>query len=393
MVDRMTYQPSLALSAPSDGSNNSTAALTGGATFTGTAEFNEYQDVMVSCQTDAPGRLYFDFSVDGTNWGAFPVSGFRLDAGIHEFHTAVKGPRYFRVRLVNDASAQSYLRLSTYFGSFAKPPSAPLNQSVANDADASVVRAVSDEIDTMLGLYSGRFIVNKFGRNADIDTGSVPEDIWAAGGLYTGFPAFASPETISVFSSDGTDSSADVGLRTIRLYGLDANGDAQTEDVILSGATPVATTATWTRMNRMVALTAGTSLTNVGTITARHTTTTANVFSVMPIGTGQTQICCYTVPANHTAYLKRYSAAMDDNTANTAQLVIWTQDATLANAASRQLRPFTVSTAYDYVTDEYGSAATFTELTDIAMRCTSIANSNGIINGEMSLLVVRDKIA
>ena len=98
--------------------NTSTTALGSGATYTGTGELNGYPDVMVSCQTDNDGTLYFDFSVDGTNWTTFPVNGFAVASGIHEFHTAVKGPRYFRVRLVNDSGAQSYLRLYTYYGTF-----------------------------------------------------------------------------------------------------------------------------------------------------------------------------------------------------------------------------------------------------------------------------------
>jgi len=122
--------------------NTSTTPLGASATFTGTGELDDYSDVMVSCQTDQTGTLYFDFSVDGTNWGTFPVNGFAVAAGIHEFHTAVKGPRYFRVRMVNDGTPQTYLRLSTYYGIFAGKPNAPLSQGINSDNDATVVKAV-----------------------------------------------------------------------------------------------------------------------------------------------------------------------------------------------------------------------------------------------------------
>lgn len=121
--------------------NSSTTPLGSGATFTGTAEQNAQPDVMVSCLTDNGGTLYFDFSVDGTNWNTFPTAGFSIASGIHEFHTAVKGPRYFRVRLVNGSGAQSYLRLYTYFGQF-RHGNAPLNQSIGADSDAVVTRSV-----------------------------------------------------------------------------------------------------------------------------------------------------------------------------------------------------------------------------------------------------------
>lgn len=53
--------------------NNSTTPLTAGATFTGTAEQNNFPDVYISCVTDQAGTLYFDFSNDGTNWNVFPL--------------------------------------------------------------------------------------------------------------------------------------------------------------------------------------------------------------------------------------------------------------------------------------------------------------------------------
>jgi len=121
--------------------NNSTTPLASGATFTGTAEQNTQSDVMVSCITDNTGTLFFDFSVDGTNWNVFPTGGFTVASGIHEFHTAVKGPRYFRVRMVNNSGAQSYLRLYTYFGTF-RHGNAPLNQSIGSDSDAIITRSV-----------------------------------------------------------------------------------------------------------------------------------------------------------------------------------------------------------------------------------------------------------
>lgn len=123
--------------------NSSTSILSNGATYTGTAELNKMPDVMVSCKTDKDGVLYFDFSNDGTNWDTFPTNGFTVTANVHEFHTAVKGGRYFRVRLTNDSGAdQTYLRLYTYYGSF-RQGNLPLNQSVSSDADSTIVRSVN----------------------------------------------------------------------------------------------------------------------------------------------------------------------------------------------------------------------------------------------------------
>lgn len=105
-----------------------------------------------------------------------------------------------------------------------------------------------------------------------------------------------------MYSSDVNDAAAGTGLRTVRLYGQ-LDGVEQTEDVTLNGTTNVTTTKLWTRMYRMKGLTAGSGGVNAGTITAAHTTTTANVFATMQIGYNRTQIAAYTVPTGNTLYM------------------------------------------------------------------------------------------
>lgn len=125
-----------------DSGNTTTTPLNAGATYTGTAVLNNYSDVQVSCKTDQVGKLYFDFSNDNTNFDTFPSAGFDVSAGIHEFHNAVKGYRYFRVRFTNtSASNQTYLRLYTSYGTF-RQLNAPLTTTLSSDSDASTVRAV-----------------------------------------------------------------------------------------------------------------------------------------------------------------------------------------------------------------------------------------------------------
>jgi len=122
--------------------NNSTTPLAAGATFTGTAEQNQFPDVYVSCITDQAGTLFFDFSNDGTNWNVFPPAGFTLTAGVHEAHKALKAGRYFRARVTNTSgSNQTYLRLYTYFGVFDQLTS-PLNFAPNDDTDAITTKSV-----------------------------------------------------------------------------------------------------------------------------------------------------------------------------------------------------------------------------------------------------------
>lgn len=49
---------------------------------------------------------------------------------------------------------------------------------------------------------------------------------------------------------------------------------------------------------------------NAGEITAHQTTTTANITMVMPADSGQTAICCATVPANENWIVKVLQTAM-----------------------------------------------------------------------------------
>jgi len=99
-------------------SNYSITPLAGAATYTGTGELNYFPDVMVSCYADVDGKLYFDVSVNGTNWHETPVGGFVCSAGVLITPVEKIGPMYFRARYINGAGAQATFRLQAYFGTF-----------------------------------------------------------------------------------------------------------------------------------------------------------------------------------------------------------------------------------------------------------------------------------
>ena len=47
-------------------------------------------------------------------------------------------------------------------------------------------------LEVSRGAVNGWSTRRKFGRNADVDAGSTPEDVWNGGGVYTGFPTSGS---------------------------------------------------------------------------------------------------------------------------------------------------------------------------------------------------------
>ena len=144
-------------------SNSSISPLLANETFTGVSDLNDEPQVGVSCFSDTDGTLYFDFSVNGSDWRTFPSGGFGVSASIHEFHTAVKLGRYFRVRFVNGSSNQSTFQLFTYYGAGILPSSTPLNQSVGLDHDAVITRSTVPQDEIRVGRRTGVTGWTKFG--------------------------------------------------------------------------------------------------------------------------------------------------------------------------------------------------------------------------------------
>lgn len=153
------------------------------------------------------------------------------------------------------------------------------------------------------GKIPGKRIVHKFGKNPEVGTTGF-DTIWNGGGVYTGFNAIAA-ETVTIVSSSADDTLLGIGLQTIRIYGLDADFNEQEEDVELDGLNQVLSIKEYIRLDRAKGLTSGggTYGSNIGDITIRQSTTTANVFAVIPIGYNSTMIAAYTIPAGKNGYI------------------------------------------------------------------------------------------
>jgi len=271
---------------------------------------------MVSCKADVAGTLYFEFSVDNTNWETFPTSGFVVSAGIHEFHTAVKGPRYFRVRYVNGASAQSSFRLYTYFGTY-RQPSSPLNQPLGLDSDAILVRPTFPWLDVARGLQTGISDVLKFGRNAAVGTSFSPISV---GGIYN-TPQSGSATTLRIKAGgNANDTAAGTGAREVTLQGLDENFEEVTETLATAGASASsATTTTFTRLFRAWVSASGTYATatagsHAASITIENGSGGTNwltIDSAVGFPVGQSEVGAYSVASGKTAYVKLRHASAD----------------------------------------------------------------------------------
>jgi len=248
-------------------------------------------------------------------------------------------------------------------------------------------------IDIFKNAKNKSYLVSIFGNNSDVDTGTVPESIWENGGLYTGFPT-GSGETFDTLSSDVNDTSGGTGARTWRWYYLDdnlnafdANGNWLTFDVTLNGTTPVTSGVSGRRIWDGHLLTAGSGNTNAGNITVRNTTTTANVFAVVPAGNGRMTACVFTIPSGYTGYLTRYSGSMLDTTSNKAVVVLKSKS---SNSNTYVLnRRLAISTEFSAERTLIG-AEQYLEKTDLEFIATTVVNNNANVIVTFDLVLIKN---
>lgn len=253
--------------------------------------------------------------------------------------------------------------------------SSQFNQSIYNSNSSQFSVAVFN------GDIEGWSPFTKFGRNPDIDTGTAPEDIWNGGGEYTGFPD--ETETLEIFSSSNEDSSGGLGARTVTISNLlDENfNEMPNVTVTLNGTTPVSLgTQSYHRASRMFVETAGALNSNQGTLTLRHTTTTSNVFAVMPTNLNQTQIFAYTVPAGKTLHVPSFSIKMARNNGSAGSANIQVRIKEGESNVWRTVRneEITNSQSFDFIGQSYFVGL---EKQDIKATVSFVSDNNTIVTG------------
>lgn len=285
--------------------NTTTTALGSGATYTGTWERVTADGVTCSLKTDNSGTLYFDFSPDGVNADStFPANGFVVAANISEYHTAKVNGRYFRVRLVNDSGAQSYLRLYTYFGPHTNP-NAPMNQALGLDSDAILVRSTITQDEIRIGRRTGTTGWTKFGHRDGLTAANGDETIWSyTSGDFTP-PTAASTYTIAYDGTGGgsTDGAGTTGATELTIWYLDSAGLPAILTHTLETDGSDVTAVSGFGINRVAVSASGTNQTNASAITITHTTGGA-VMAYIDAGVGVTEQAIFNIGANHDGIAK-----------------------------------------------------------------------------------------
>lgn len=164
----------------------------------------------------------------------------------------------------------------------------------------------TDIMETALGgtqINSGGVSFLKFGFAPAVTALGVPWDIWDGPTAVYPWPAAAAVTTIeSTSAQDKGTPAVGTGAQTVVVSGLLADYTEVNELVVMDGAAPVTLVNEFLRINRMFVVTAGTSETNVGIITAQHgAVVISNINLDGASGRGQTLQAIYTIPNGFTA--------------------------------------------------------------------------------------------
>jgi hypothetical protein len=180
--------------------------------------------------------------------------------------------------------------------------------------------------DAARGRYATVASVNLTGYNGDADASGTTILVWSGDGAYT---LQTTARTLTMYGTAGTDGPGSTGIITLTITGVDDSYAEISEDVGMTGATAVVTTAEFFRVNSVVAKTTGTGLGSAGTITIRSSTDTYRQ-AYLAAGDCVALQCMYTVPADKTAYIlgARTTLANAAELSANAQILIQSKTAT-----------------------------------------------------------------
>lgn len=324
--------------------------------------------------------------------------------GTIEFLGTFDGRNWFDC-LLRGTSNNGYIKECSYpndyVGSIAGMRKIKFNVSSAGTTSGTIEGTVQAEVSTLEGVengppsdfelnlaegrIAGHSIVNKAGRNPDVDSADVPEDVWGGNGQYAGFPSGVS-EIVTVVSTSADDSFNGPGARTINIVGLDSNYNIQREDINLSGLSAASGTKQFTRVHTALITNSGGSVFNVGQITVAHAYTTSNIFLVMQVGTNQTNASAYTIPAGKEGYIRRINGSIRGGTGN-ANVVDGSLFIREFNKPPRLRRPFSIH-SYEKLKDEIYAGIYLPPKTDIVARISYSSASNLDIQVGYDLILV-----
>lgn len=361
-----------------DAGNSTNSPLAAGATFVGVPSTTGFSGGLVQCFSDTNCEIKVFYSVNGgVDYDDYdPIRVYKNEARTFPL---VAGPRTTLVVVTNDSGVdQTVLRLGTYHGQYPSNIPTFIGGITPRWSPAEVVKTFDSETAIAFGEVGGQHIVHQFGVNTVIDKVTTPEDIWFAGGLYTGFPTGA-PEKVEFFST----SASDTGVLTYLYLESSASTSYKEGQVTLAGTTKVQSTHNVYRLNE-ASYNSGNSLTaNAGIIEIRHITTTTNVFAKMRAGFGHPSICGYTVPALNTCLIKGLQIQVSKVKTAVCSGALWVRP---LGKGPTMIEDFTASNQLDHTSQPYGGIR-LRAGDDLIVRILSTSVDEVSIDAHLDLLI------
>jgi hypothetical protein len=237
------------------------------------------------------------------------------------------------------------------------------------------------------GNVIGSMTITKFGLNSDVDTGTIPEDVWDVGGVNVQ-PTVARVHNIN--STSASDTSAGIGARTILIRGIDDSFNAVSETIILNGTSNVSTVNSYVHIHLMQVLTGGSTGANAGNILATAQVD-GTVTCQISIGINQSASSLYMIPVGYKGYLIKCRARMGNSTAN-SESTVGLYNKPFGGVFQLKTQMGLNNSGNSHVLLDYSHSAPFIlqGKSMTKLMCTNVSNNNTNITGEYDLILIAD---
>lgn len=173
------------------------------------------------------------------------------------------------------------------------------------------------DIQVVANESDGQVPVNTFGRRTTVNTSHGIVDVWK-GATGTWVPPTQARKH-NIASASANDTAAGTGARTVKVRGLKTWADAESSEVVtMNGTSNVETANAYVMINGLEVLTAGSSKTNAGAITATAQTD-STVTAIIAAGSGadeenEATAAILGIPSTQDFYLLSFWASLTGST-------------------------------------------------------------------------------
>ena len=274
--------------------NTTLTPLVADATYTGEWEdVSSWDSVSFAVKANTACTIYADFTSDYTFQNIDSSLMYNSSANINEVHRLSVTRQFFRIRVVNGSTDQSYLSVSSMLGSHALL-SAPQNLNLGLDADAIATRPSDVQDEIAIGRRPGVSSYNKFGYREGLTAATGEETIWSAPG---NFVPMTTASTFTITYTPASDGSTSNGAKVLYFLYVNEEGLSTISIHVLGSSGSDVTSFSGLGINRCAVSVAGSTQANGADISITETTG-GTVQAFIPAGHSTTQQALFHTDAN-----------------------------------------------------------------------------------------------